>query len=261
MASDLRSTGRLALFLAQRASFALLVLVAIGTVVLALLSATGFVPWLEFSANFGAATYPLAGMYTQISLTVLAVMLLFYLPSNARMMALESSHRSFSIAMNDVSEAYATAHAADRKKTFTLASEFDSVRERLAYLRNHPDLANLEPPLLEIAAQMSHVSTDLADVYSKENVERARTFLTQRQQEMERFSERLATARETTEDFKRWQHELELDERAAASQFVRLRDELFEILPELEFENAYDDAIYDGMNIQKVTPIGRKAAE
>jgi len=32
------------------------------------------------------------------------------------------------------------------------APEFDAVRERLAYLRDHPDLSRLEPEVLEVAA-------------------------------------------------------------------------------------------------------------
>merc|ERR1712173_435973 len=102
-----------------------------------------------------------AGMYAQLALTVLAVGLCFFLPTNRRVMQLETSHRQFNVGMQDVARAYAAVHAADRAETFQMSSEFDSVRERLAYLRDHPDLATLEPAVLEMAAQMSHVARDL----------------------------------------------------------------------------------------------------
>jgi len=67
-----------------------------------------------------------------------------------------------------------------------MSSEFDAVRERLAYLRDHPDLDSLEPQVLELAAQMSHQSRELSDIYNDEKVTRAKTFLKQRQEEAER---------------------------------------------------------------------------
>ncbi|MFC2968339.1 hypothetical protein [Acidimangrovimonas pyrenivorans] len=69
--------------------------------------------------------------------------------------------------------ALARAHGGDREGVFALSSEFDSMRERLTHLRKHPDLSGLEPELLELAAQMSHLSRDLARVYSDEKVARA----------------------------------------------------------------------------------------
>ena len=108
-------------------------------------------------------TIPNAGMYLQIGLTVLAVDLCFFLPSNRRIIQLENSHREYSIGMDDVSRAYGAVHAADRGDTFRISSEFDSVRERLAYLRDHPDLSSLEPAILEVAAQISHISKELAE--------------------------------------------------------------------------------------------------
>ncbi len=51
-------------------------------------------------------------------------------------MALENSHRRFSPGMQDVARAHAAAHAADRTGVFQLSSEFDALRERLAYLRD-----------------------------------------------------------------------------------------------------------------------------
>ena len=123
-----------------------------------------------------------AGMYLQIFVTILAAGICFFLPFNVRIMQLEISHRRFTVSMDDVARAYGAVHAADRGRTFQLSSEFDAVREHLAYLRDHPDLSTLEPALLETAAQMSHISRELAEVYSDEKIGRARDFLKQHQE-------------------------------------------------------------------------------
>jgi hypothetical protein len=69
------------------------------------------------------------------------------------------------------------------KGAFTLSSEFDQVRERIDYLREHPDLRLLEADILTLAAQMSQQSHRLAEIYADERVARAKDFLAQRQQE------------------------------------------------------------------------------
>ena len=185
-------------------------------------------------------------MYAQIGLTVLAIGLCFYLPSNRRIMQLETSHRRFSIGMQDVARAYAAVHAADRQQTFQLSSEFDAVRERLAYLRDHPDLSTLEPALLEVAAQMSHISAELAQVYSDDKITRARGFLEQRQEEITLFNGRLDQAKAISTEMKQWLHEVELEESVCAAQLERLRAEMREVLPELGLERTLrtaDDVI------------------
>jgi hypothetical protein len=173
-------------------------------------------------------------MGVQIGVTALAAALVFFLPTNARIMALETSHRRFHIGMQDVARAYQLAHAADRDGVFTLSSEFDSIRERLAFLRDHPDLAELEPSVLEVAAQMSHVSRELADLYSTRNVARARDFLIQRQQEIEEFERRISEAKAVADEIRRWAGRVEIDEAVAWSQLERLAEDLRRILPELD---------------------------
>lgn len=217
-------------------------------------AALGQMPWLEFEAGFGGTTYADAGQIAQIGLTVLAVLLCFYLPANARIMALETSHRRFTLGMQDVARAYAMAHAADREGLFRMSSEFDAVRERLAWLRSHPDLGSLEPDLLEVAAQMSHISQELADIYSNDKVARARAFLRQRQQEVETFNARLDQAKAISQELRHWAHEVDLEESVAASQLQRLRDELRAVLPEL----GIVDRLHEG---DTVIEIARKAAE
>ena len=149
-------------------------------------------------------------------------------------MRLENSHRNFRVTMWDVAQAYQAAHAADRDGVFQLKSEFDSVRERIEYLRRHPDLGRLEPEILEMAAQMSHESRDLAEIYSTERVDRARHFLRQRQEEVEQMKERVQVAYATCRELKRWLERVEIDEDIARSEVARLKAELLELLPQFD---------------------------
>jgi hypothetical protein len=198
-----------------------------------IMAALGYWAWIEVPLSYAGEPVQNAGMYLQIAATVLAASICFFLPANARIMQLENSHRSFSVSMNDVARAYGAVHAADPGRTFQLSSEFDAVRERLAYLRDHPDLSTLEPALLEAAAQMSHISRELAEVYSDEKIERARSFLKQRQEELELFETRLDQAKAISTEMKHWLHEVELEESVAAAQLARLSEEMGEILPQL----------------------------
>jgi hypothetical protein len=199
-------------------------------------SALGALPWPELSLRWGAQYIPEAGIYAQLGLTGLMVMLCFFLPANTRMSRLERSHRSFQISMEDVRHAYEVVHNADRRSVFSLSSEFDAMRKRLDYLRKHPDLSHLEPELLEIAAQMSHNSRDLARVYSVERVTRAKTFLAQRQEEVTQMEERLKLARSTCEELRSWLADIEAGERNNSNGLRALEHDLRDILPVLGYD-------------------------
>ncbi|MBT9382492.1 DNA repair protein [Pseudooceanicola sp. CBS1P-1] len=216
----------------QLASLAFLALTAAALGTASLLAAFGLLPWPELTLGYGGESYQ-AGMAAQLVLTALAFALCAYIPANGRILALETSHRRFSISMRDVQRAYMAAHAADRAGLFHVAEQYDEVRERLLWLRSHPDLGALEPGILEAAAQMSEVSQDLAHVYSDEAMARAQAFLAERQQELSSFEQRLAEAKRRTEDLRRYTEAVEMDESVARAQIRRLRDELAEILPEL----------------------------
>lgn len=250
--SAVRALAHLFLFLMHRLAFAMFMIATLALLVATLLAAFGQLSWVSLSLEYENQPIQDAGMWVQIGLTVLAVGLCFFLPSNRRIMQLENSHRRFSISMDDVAQAYATVHAADRADTFRLSSEFDAVRERLAYLRDHPDLSMLEPALLEAAAQMSHISRELAQVYSDEKISRARSILKERQQEIALFNDRLEQAKSISTDLKHWVHEVELEESVAVSQLERLRAEIQEIMPELGLEQrlkanhaALDNTVVD----------------
>ena len=216
----------------QGVSFGLVLISATCLSVMTLGAAFGLLPWLRFTVLMGDQVFDNAGHLTQIAATLLCVMLAGFLPTHGRIMMLENSHRQFSLGMQDVANAYQLAHAADRSGVFRLTSEFDSVRERLAYMRRHPELANLEPEILEIAAQMSHLSRALAETYSDANVGRARMFLRQRQQEVATFKDRLVKAQIISKELSQWLQQVEQEEAGATAQLARLRTELTGIMPE-----------------------------
>ncbi|WP_261193865.1 DNA repair protein [Pseudoruegeria sp. SHC-113] len=210
---------------------------AVALVGSSLLAALGLSPWLYLPLRFGDTVYPQAGMWLQIGVAGLFLALCFYIPANRRMVQLERSHRDFSMTMDDVARAYAISHDADRRSTFMLRSEFDAVRERIVYLRQHPELDTLEPEILQVAAQMSQQSRDIAEIYSDEKVDRAKTFLRQRQQEVERFQEQLDIATRTVKEIKRWLHEVELEEHVVQVQLDRLSKDLTDVLPQIGFQS------------------------
>lgn len=219
--------------LVQNIAMLLFALLAIGLVVSTALALAGVLPWPEMILFWQNEQIVSAGMWAQIALTIFAITLCFFLPANKRMLQLEQSHRRFNVAMDDVARAYVAAHAADRDGAFLLADEFDQMRARLGFLRNHPDLGDLEPELLELAAQMSFESRELAERYSNMRVDRARGFLEQRQQELDKFNERLDHAKAINAEFKLWINRIDLEESVAAAQMERLLEELERVLPEL----------------------------
>ncbi|WP_289081572.1 DNA repair protein [uncultured Sulfitobacter sp.] len=246
-------------YLFQRLAFAVFAVAAVAITVCTVMAALGQWAWIELPLYYGGQPVENAGMYAQIGLTILAVGICFFIPTNRRIMQLETSHRKFALNMDDITRAYGAVHAADRGDVFHMSSEFDSVRERLAYLRDHPDLSTLEPALLEVAAQMSHISKELATVYADEKIERARNFLKQRQEEVNLFNSRLDQAKGITSEMKHWLHEVELEESVAAAQLDRLRAEMREIMPELGIERTVsaDEMARDS----RVVELPPKAAE
>ena len=218
----------------------LILLTALGLVAASVAAAVGLLPWPDLTLGYGGQTLQ-AGMSAQLALTFLATALTFYLPSNLRMARLERSHRSFAMGMDDVAVAYRRAHAADRAGVFALSGEFDAMRARLEHLRDHPDLGHLEPELLQLAAQMSLETRELARSYSDDKVNRARLFLKQRQEEAQALTDRLGLARRTCDELRRWLSDIEATERSAQQQIRRLEADLKEILPTLGYDFDHND--------------------
>ncbi len=227
----------------QGAATILIVAVALGALTMTVLAAFGMVPWLEFTATFGSYYLPQAGIMTQIGVTGLLLSLLAFLPSARRVMSLESRHRDFGLRMEDVARAYHLCHTADRSGVFTMSSEFDAVRERLAYLRDHPDLERLEPDVMELAAKMSQQARHLADVYNEEKVARAKSFLTQRQEEAERQQQLIVEALHACTEIRKWAQQVELEESVVASQLAQLEEQLARALPALGLRIEKDTTV------------------
>ena len=223
-------------------SLVLILLIGLSAIVYTSLSSVGLAPWLTFTATFNDFAYPQAGMVTQIVVTIILASLFFFMPSAGRIMSLERTHRDFKMTMEDVARAYHVCHTADRSGVFTLSSEFDAVRERLAYLRDHPDLDSLEPQVMEVAAQMSQQSRELSDIYNDEKVERAKTFLRQRQEEVERQQTLIVEANHALQDIRKWSQQIELEESVVASQLNRLEELLEATLPQLGYTLGKDSA-------------------
>lgn len=223
------------------ASIMAIAIIAFGLTIYSITCAFGAAAWLQLPAQFGAATVESFGMYVQIGATVVAVAAASMIPTNMRLNALETSHRSFQIGMDDVARAYHICHTADRAGVFTLSSEFDAVRERLAYLRDHPDLSRLEPEVLEVAAQMSQQSRQLADVYSNDKVARAKAFLEQRQQEAEDQQQLIVEALHAVHEIGKWAQQVELEESVVASQLAQLDEKLQSALPGLGYTLGRSD--------------------
>jgi hypothetical protein len=227
------------LAIAQYGALFLLVLLATVSAGWTAAALLGVVPWWVIEGQIGGID---AGIVIQSLATALLLGLCFFVPTNIRVMQLENSHRRFQVAMNDVARAYHAVHAADRSGVFALKSEYDSVRDRLIHLRNHPDLGDLEPEILELAAQMSHESRDLANIYSDDRVSRAQQFLRQRQDEATLFQERVQVAHSTCHELRRWLEKVEVEESIARAQLARLREDLAEVLPAIGFDLVATDA-------------------
>lgn len=218
---------------------ALVVLVAAASIA-TLLAMTGLLPWLPLNLTSTTGDSLLIGPWVQVLGTVFLLGLCAFLPGVHQIQSLEKSHREFKLSMDDVARAYQISHATDRSGTFTLSAEFEDMRDRLDTMRRHPDLGHLEPEILEVAAQMSHVTRDLALIYSEKKVARAKDFLRQRQHELDAFSEKLGLALRVTQDLQRWQKDVEASELEVNRQVDRLEKDLQEILPQLGYEMDED---------------------
>jgi len=241
MSPVLSGNLRVALRTLQSAAHGLLILLALALITASSLAALGHLPWPRLTLAFGTTSLPDAGMWAQLGLTAFIALLCLFLPANSRMARLERSHRTFAMGLEDVAHAYRIAHAADRAGVFALSGEFEAVRARLKHLRQHPDLAHLEPELLQLAAEMSFQTRDLARTYSDARVARARDFLRQRQEEVQSLTDRLTLARQTTDELRRWLTDIEAEERQAEQQIKRLEADLREILPQLGYALEADD--------------------
>lgn len=224
-------TGRLgvATSLLQQVCTFLLTGAAIVLAALTAAAAAGAVPWLDLPVSRGGEPMPRAGMLAQVGVTFLMVCLAGFLPSIFRVRRLELTNRNFHLSMEDVARAYQHVHRADREGAFELSREFDDMRDRIDRIRSHPELAGLENDVLQVAAQMSVESRDLARIYADDKVERARAFLRQRQQEVEEYRQRISMAQDTVGEIRRWMQAVNVEEGLAETMIDRLQHDLAEL--------------------------------
>ncbi len=213
----------------QLAAMTILVSAALVGAVASALAFAGVLPWPDLILTYAGAPVPWAGMVLQLGVTALLIGVALFLPSTRRVMRLETSHRTFDINMDDVTRAYRAAHMADRAETFEMRREFDAVRERYQFLKEHPDMADMDAELLTIAAQMSEQSRTLAEVYSDEKVARARESLKQRLVDAEALQDRIQQAHSDMRDLKRMMDDVDMEESSVEAQLQRLRAEISEI--------------------------------
>jgi len=231
-----KSYASKATHLLQSLTLGALILTAFALLASCVAAALGVLPWLTLPITFGETLFANAGMYLQIGVAMFVSSLLFFVPLNRRVMQLESTHRDFQISMDDVAQAFYICHTADRGGKFTISSEFDAVRERLIFMRDHPDLQSLEPEILEVAAQMGQRPQELADIYNDEKVQRAKTFLQQRQDELLSQETQIAKAMKVCRELKAWRETVEDEEKLGDTKSVQLDRELRETLDSLGYK-------------------------
>ncbi|CUH25101.1 hypothetical protein JSE7799_00683 [Jannaschia seosinensis] len=253
--SDTNRHVAVATSLLQQVCTFILLIAALGLTALTAGAFAGLVPWPELTVAVDGTPYAEAGMIGQIGLTILLLILVGFLPANSRVRRLELTNRDFHLSMDDVTRAYAHVHAADREGAFQLSREFDAMRERIDWMRDHPDLAELEHDVLLVAAQMSVESRELADIYSSEKVERARSFLRQRQQEVEDYRTRISMAQATVQEIRRWMQAISVEEGLAEKQIDRLRKDLAEVTDALKLTG------YGRKDAPNVVGLGRDKRE
>ncbi|MFC0200759.1 hypothetical protein ACFFIZ_10650 [Paracoccus rhizosphaerae] len=111
---DLKEWLAHAQLLAQRMAILIVLLSATLAACATLAAVLGILPWIDLSVLISGKPFHL-GMPVQLTLTIFLLGLTAFLPSSARVMALEVSHRQFKTSMEDVARAYHAAHAADRR--------------------------------------------------------------------------------------------------------------------------------------------------
>ena len=213
----------------QAAAMAVCGVAAVAGVVATGLSFTGILPWPDIALTYGGAEIAWSGQALQIGVTALLVMIALFLPSARQVLRLETSHRQFEIDMDDVTRAYRAAHMADRAEIFGVRREFDAVRERYQFLKEQPDLAEMDAELLTIAAQMSEQSQELADVYSDAKIARVRDALVQRHADAKALDARIQQTHGDLRELKRLMEDVDAEESSVTAQPRQLRDVMSEI--------------------------------
>lgn len=119
---QLKTIGFFFQYLMQRLALFFFAACAAGLTTASIMATFGYWAWVDVPLSYAGEPLENAGMYLQISATILAAGICFFLPANIRIMQLENSHRRFTVSMDDVARAYGAVHAADRGRNFQLSS-------------------------------------------------------------------------------------------------------------------------------------------
>ena len=82
MAVNWHDTAQTARGVVQTAAQALIVLLALTLTATSLAAAFGLLPWPQIALFFGGKAVPNAGMWLQLGLMLLTILMTFYLPAN-----------------------------------------------------------------------------------------------------------------------------------------------------------------------------------
>jgi hypothetical protein len=182
---------------------AMFALVAISSAVCA---ALGLIPWLTLYASFGEHPLPQAGVMLQGLIARLSLLAFAGLEIGAVASLVPNGFRR--------RRAGLPPRTRNRPhRVFALSGEFDAMRERLNHMRRHPDPGSVEADIIELAAQTRLQSRGLAKIYSEDKVTRAKSFLTQRQQEAQATEDQTGIARYAGDEIRNWLKDAEADER------------------------------------------------
>ncbi|MEM8804306.1 MAG: hypothetical protein AAGF55_17415, partial [Pseudomonadota bacterium] len=103
--------------------------------------------------------------------------------------------------------------------------EFDAVRQRYKFLKDQPDLKDIDDELLVIAAQMSETSRDLAERFSDRRIARVREGLQRRAEDAESLEAQLLAIRAENEKLAKMRTDAEMSESAFRKQVDVLQAE------------------------------------
>ena len=213
----------------HRLALAILLLVTVITVTYPILAALGMLEWVKIPIIYGGTEYDI-GAHVSIALALVFIALCAIVPSSARVLKLEVSHRDFRITMDDVKESFKQVFEEDRRGIFTLPGEFDGVRERMDTLLADPTLGDHDRNILVLAAQMGQASKELAEAFSEENVQRARESLEHRLQDIKQAEELIEKADTVSQELQGKLQSIQMQEGAQQEVAQQLIDELETIL-------------------------------
>lgn len=183
----------------------------------------GWLAWPRIDVVLAGEPLPMAGMWLQLGVTAVAVLLALFLPAVETGASPRRARRSTPPVTRATPPARGPA----------LVTVLDTRRPPRQPLPALADLRHLETG----PARPGRA----ADGFSDETVHRIETILKRRQEAAQAMSGRVALAQSLSDELRRWLGDVKAKERAAQSQMRRLEADLKEILPALGYHLDADD--------------------